>query len=83
MKSWDIVFSPTDLFTILKPQNSSHDVLELNNIRRSPDLEALKLLKSRSGSFSLNPSYLTLFSVSFAIFYSLPLHVQNLFKQKQ
>ena len=40
---------PTNPFTISKLQNSSHDVPELHKIRRSPDLEALKLGKGSSG----------------------------------
>ena len=41
--------SPTDPFTTLELQNPSHDVSELHEICRSPDLKALKLWKGRSG----------------------------------
>ena len=34
---------PTDFFTTLELQNSSHNVLQLHNIRRSPFLETLNL----------------------------------------
>ena len=34
----------------LELQNLSHDVSELHKIRRSPDFEALKLRKGRSGT---------------------------------
>ena len=37
-------------FTILELQNPSHDVLQLHNIRRSPDFEALKLPNGSSGT---------------------------------
>ena len=40
---------PTNPFTILELHNLSHDVPEQNKIRRSPDLEALKLWKGSSG----------------------------------
>ena len=37
-------------FTTFEPYNSSHDVPELvHKIRRSPNLEALKLCKGQSG----------------------------------
>ena len=36
-------YRPTDPFTILESRNPSHDVSELHKIRKSPDLEALKL----------------------------------------
>ena len=44
---------PTDSFTTLKLQNQSNDVFELHIIRRSPDPEALKLWKGRSGKYML------------------------------
>ena len=40
---------PTDPFTILEFQNPPPVVPELHKIRQSPDLEALKLWKGRSG----------------------------------
>ena len=40
---------PTSPFTILKLENPSHDVPELHKIRRSTDLEPLKLGKCSSG----------------------------------
>ena len=40
---------PTDPFTILEFQNPSKDVPEVHKIRQSPDREALKLWKDRSG----------------------------------
>ena len=40
---------PTDRFAIFKLQNPSHNVFELHKIRWSPDLEALKVRKDRSG----------------------------------
>ena len=41
---------PTDPFTTLELQNLLHDVTELCKIRRSPNLEALKLLKRPVGA---------------------------------
>ena len=41
--------SPTSPFTILELQNPSHGVRERHKIRRSPDLEALKLRKGSLG----------------------------------
>ena len=41
---------PTDLFTTLKLQNPMQGVLEIYEIRRSPDFEALNLLKGWSGN---------------------------------
>ena len=41
--------NPTDPSTTPELENPSHDVSELHIIRRSPDLEALKLQKGRSG----------------------------------
>ena len=43
---------PTDPFTSLELQKSSDKVPDLHKIRRSPDLEACKLYKGRSGPFS-------------------------------
>ena len=40
---------PTETFTNQELQNPTHDVAVLNKTRRSPDLEALKLWKGRSG----------------------------------
>ena len=40
---------PTDTSTTLELQNPSLDVSDLHKIFRSPDLEALKLEKGRSG----------------------------------
>ena len=45
--SW--LVSPTDPFTTFELKNPLHAVPEQNKIRRSPDLEALKLWKGRSG----------------------------------
>ena len=45
---------PTNPFTILELLHPSHDVSELHKIRRSPDLEALQLWKSTSGSAVLS-----------------------------
>ena len=39
----------TDPFTTLELQNPSHEVIEQRKIRRSPDFQALKLGKDRSG----------------------------------
>ena len=39
-------FYPTNPFKALELQNPLHDVLELHKIRRSPDVEALKLWKA-------------------------------------
>ena len=39
-KIWLKAISPTDSFTIIGPQNLSHDVSEPHEIRRSPDVEA-------------------------------------------
>ena len=41
---------PTDPFTTLELQNSSRDISELHKFRLTPDLEAIKLRKVRSGS---------------------------------
>ena len=38
-----MLYIPTYPFTILEPQNPSHDAPELHKIRQSPDLEALKV----------------------------------------
>ena len=46
----DEASDPTGSFTTLELQNPLHDVPELHNIHRSPDLEALKLWKGRSGN---------------------------------
>ena len=43
---------PTSPSTISELQNPLHYIPELHKIRRSPDLEALKLWKGLSGSFS-------------------------------
>ena len=40
---------PTDPFTTLELQNQSRNVSQLHKIRRSPDLEAQKFWKGRSG----------------------------------
>lgn len=40
---------PTDPSTTVKLRNPSQDISELHKISRSPDLEALKFWKSRSG----------------------------------
>ena len=40
---------PTNPFTIVEPQNPSHDILELRKIWRSHDFEALKLWNGSSG----------------------------------
>ena len=45
-----ITSCPTDLFTILKLRNPWYGVPELNKISWSPDFEALKLWKVRSGA---------------------------------
>ena len=42
---------PTRLFTILELYNPSHEVPEVNKVRRSTDLEALVLGKGSSGCF--------------------------------
>ena len=47
--------SPTDPFTTLELQNPSHDAPNLFGIRRSPDFEALKLGKGRSGHNPTKP----------------------------
>ena len=44
-------YYPTSPFTILKLQNPWLDVPELHKIRRSPDLDALKLWKGSSGMY--------------------------------
>ena len=41
---------PTDPFTTSVLQTPRHDVSEIHKIRRSPDLEALKLWKDQSGN---------------------------------
>ena len=51
---------PTDPFTTFELQNPSHDVAELSRIRRSPDAEASKLRKVRSGSLSAPKLSMTL-----------------------
>ena len=40
---------PTNLFPILKLQNSSHNVSELHKIRRSPDLKGTKIVEGFVG----------------------------------
>lgn len=59
---------PTDTFTVLAPRNPLNDKLNVARKRRSPDFEALKLWKGRSGSrraclvvrtFFFSPSELT------------------------
>ena len=52
-----VPYVPTDTYTTLKLQNPLHDIPELHNLRRSPDLEALKLRKSRSGCFTQSYSF--------------------------
>ena len=45
---YSVVMVPANLFTISELQNPSLDIPELHKIRRSPDLEALKLWKCSS-----------------------------------
>ena len=54
--------SPTDPFITLVLQNPPNDVPELHKTRRSPDFEALKLWKCRSGRVVMLPwkSYIRL-----------------------
>ena len=51
-------FFPTNPFTILELQNPWHDVPQLHKMRRSPDLQALKLWKGSSGSSSDSNLYI-------------------------
>ena len=48
-KEEDVLHHPTDIFLTLDPHYPFHDVAEQHKICRSPDLEALKLWKGRSG----------------------------------
>ena len=59
---------PTDLFTSLRLQNQSRDVFEVHKFSWSPDLEALKLGKGRSGSSVIVWDRLCITSVFWAKF---------------